>query len=34
MARRAGARTVEIDASHAVAMSHPAVVAGVIRRPC
>jgi pimeloyl-ACP methyl ester carboxylesterase len=32
MAQRAGADTVELDASHAVAMSQPAAVAGHVRR--
>jgi pimeloyl-ACP methyl ester carboxylesterase len=31
MARRAGADTIEVDASHAIAMSQPAAVAGHIR---
>ena len=31
MARRAGADTVEVDASHAIALSQPAAVAGHIR---
>jgi pimeloyl-ACP methyl ester carboxylesterase len=32
MAQRAGADTVELDASHAVAMSQPEAVAGHVRR--
>lgn len=31
MARRAGADTIEVDASHAIALSQPSAVAGLIR---
>ena len=31
MARRAGAQTIEVDASHSVALSQPTAVAGLIR---
>jgi pimeloyl-ACP methyl ester carboxylesterase len=32
MAQRAGAQTIEVDASHAVALSQPAAIADLIRR--
>jgi hypothetical protein len=31
MAARAGAQTIEVDASHSVALSQPTAVAGLIR---